>query len=221
MTAPQLPARAVADARTTWVIAGSLMIASVLVAVILPSATRSIFGSYLVSAVLFSAALLLFAIGIRGSGSITARKPLGTIALGVLAVWLLADASLNDVMYSADLPDGVSTLFGWGDALVQFVAALIAVVQIARAGTLPHPWNWAPTWALAALTAVWVVSRVVSIGASEGSIDMILLVLNFESLVRSAAPVFLGVMAIVLANRPRRPQTVPVYTTTTGPSESV
>ena len=81
MTDTEVSERALSDARLAWVIGGALLIATVVVSTPL----SWYFGGGVITAVLFAAALLVFAFGIRGSGSVTGRRPLGTAALVVLA----------------------------------------------------------------------------------------------------------------------------------------
>jgi hypothetical protein len=159
--------------------------------------------------------MLVFAFGVRGSGSVTARRPLGTIALTLLGIWPL----VMWVLQTALLPNSVtpthsimSTLFalGYVDSFLRFGAALVAVVQIARAGVVPPPWNWAPTWALAAVAAPWVFDQIIAVGAPQ-SLDLFTAFMPVDGLIRIGAPMFLGVLAIVLANLSARTRTVPIF----------
>ena len=160
---------------------------------------------------LFAASLLVFAFGIRRSGSVTARRPLGTAALTALAGWTLGAPLLDSVFLSGSSLDPGSTLgFGYAAALVAFLLALTAVTQIGRAGAVPAPWNWAPTWTLVAVALVELPQQFPVIGAQPEDAAVQILI-NLNILVRTGATIFLGVLAIVLANRPIRPRTVPVY----------
>jgi hypothetical protein len=209
VTNPQVQRPSAADERRVWTAGGSLLIASVLISFGLQAAFVPFAGT--LASVASAAALLLFALGFRGAGSVTARRPLGTSALVVLSVWSLVAPMIAALVVERDIDDGLA--FGYGDILVQFVAALVAVTQIARAGVVLTPWNRAPALALAAMTASWAVLQVVAIGGTGEVTPAVLSLMSLDGLVHMAAPLFLGVVAVVLANRARRPRTVPVYRT--------
>ena len=216
MTDPQIPkrpssnARLASDARLAWILGGSLLIGSVVIAIVVQPVTGLFVVGNLLGTVMASAALLLFALGVRRAGSVTARRPLGTTALTVLAVWALLVIVLHATLFSAELPVSTLTSFSYLDLLVQFTAALIAAIQIARAGVVPGVWKWAPTWALAAAAAPTVFGQIVSLTVTN-PLPVATTVMAVERMGWIAGPVFLGVLAIVLANRTTRPQTVPVY----------
>lgn len=86
MTDHRIPDRIVSDARRAWFIGGVLLLATVVLGVALQPAVSLIVDGGTIGTTLFSASLLVFAFGIRGSGSVTARRPLGTAALTALAV---------------------------------------------------------------------------------------------------------------------------------------
>jgi hypothetical protein len=212
MTIPQPRRGPAADERIAWIVAGSLLIASVLAGVAFQPPASVLPGGMLAT-LLYSAALLLLAFGVRGSGSVTALRPLGTGALLVLAAWAFAGPMVGALASQQDLADGDLMGFGYADTLLQFAAALVAVTQIARAGVVPRPWNLAPAWGLAAVAAPWLVEQLVSVDATGEVPPVTLFLMAIDGLVRMAAPLFLGVLAIVLANRTRHPRTVPVHRT--------
>ncbi|MDF2434728.1 MAG: hypothetical protein JWP44_4359 [Mucilaginibacter sp.] len=212
MVDPHVPAHA--GVRRAWVIAGAMLLASVVIDLAAQPSTVVFTGAGILGTVLFSASLLVFAFGTRGSDSVTARKPLGTAALAVLALWTLLLPALQSVFFPVGDPPGPLLALGFVDSFVRFAAALIAIIQIARAGVVPRPWNWAPAWPLGAMVALWLTTQVVVFGsAQESQVIAAGIVVNLDSLVRVGSAVFLGVLAIVLANRPTRPQSVPVYST--------
>jgi hypothetical protein len=206
MAGPLVPTRAAA--RRAWVIGGALLLATVVISVANPSL---IVGGDIVGKVLFSASLMVFAFGIRGAGSITGRKPLGTTALAMLAIWTLLVSILESVLFSGNYPSDALLVFSYVDSFVQFVVALVAATQIARSGVAPRPWNWAPAWALAAVAASWLLQQIVAVGVMQDASSITLFVVLLDGFVRIGALVFLGVLAIVLANRSNRPQTVSIY----------
>ncbi|HEY8913294.1 hypothetical protein [Lacisediminihabitans sp.] len=202
-----------AASRRAWVLGGALLLATVVIGVAVQPGTVFVTVSSILETVLFSASLLVFAFGIRGHGSLTARRPLGTAALTVLAIWALLMPLLQNFYFSRDYPPVPLLGFGYLDSFVRFAAALVAVIQIARAGVVPRPWNWAPTWALAAIAAQWL-TEVVAIGSvQDGQLAAVGILGSLGALVRVGSAVFLGILAIVLANRPSGSQTVAVYPT--------
>lgn len=199
--------RVPSDARHAWQIGGALLIASVVVSAPL----APYFGGAVIKAVLFAAALLVFAFGIRGSGSVTAGRPLGTAALTVLAIWVLLRAVAWKLPWVDAVGTDVLTDVGYVDSVVQLAAALIAVVQIGRACVIPRPWSWAPAWALAAVVMPSLLGLLIlAIGGSEAQLFLTMFVSAIDGLARTAGPVFLGVLTIVLGDRVGRIQPAPV-----------
>jgi hypothetical protein len=148
-----------ASART-WRTGGALLLLSVVIgAVALGASGPSGFALLLGTAVL-SAGLLVLALG---RGSVTARRPLGTIALSLLAAWLLVGAALQDLVQANLQLDALTApllLFAYGDAPVQLVLALVAAVAVARAGVVPPAWRWAPAWSVLATATSWLLYQV-------------------------------------------------------------
>ena len=164
---------------------------------------------------LFSAALLVFAFGVRGAGSVTARRPVGTIALALLALWLLLGSVLYGVIgdvFSNDPTPTVLMSFAYADTFVQFALALVAVMQIARLGAVPAPWNWVPAGVVAALTVTWLLLQVLGGGSATtyGPNLVTWLLMGLDGLARIGGTVLLGVIAIVLADRVNRRATTGV-----------
>jgi hypothetical protein len=208
MAASKMNVQSVSDLQRAWFIGGALFLATVII-LTTQSGIPVLFGGETLRSALFAAALLVFAIGIRGSGSVTARRPLGTVALILLAAWLLLGSTLNAVFstFATDAVPGVLLGFGYVDSFVQFALALVAVMQIGRLRVVPTPWNWVPAWALAAVSLSWLVIQLLGLVlGAQGNTLLTLYILNMDSIVRSASVVLLGVLAIVLADRARRRQ---------------
>jgi hypothetical protein len=182
--------------KQVWIVAGALMIGSVLLGPLLQV------GSYLgptgslLSTLLIVVSMIMFAIGSDRSTSVTARRPLGTAALIGLAVWTAVSTPVLDAL--ATQPGRGSMIgFGYIDLIVSFVLAAIATTQIARAGIVPRPWHLAPLCVLVAAAAVRVV--VVAAGPDASRFAPFLSIL--DGLGGVVAPVFLGIIAIMLASR--------------------
>lgn len=206
--------RRAADLVRARFLGGALLLATVVLGVTAQPGLSLGFGGDIIGVALFSASMLVFAYGIRGSGSITARRPLGTAALTVLAVWVLLESILTNVLSSSvsnNAPPSALLVLGYADLLFRFAVTLVAVVQIARAGAVPSPWNWAPGWVLAAVCVPWLLTQIVSISlAPQQPLTLILIIGAVDGLFRIGGTMFLGVLAIVLADRSGRTRSVPV-----------
>ncbi|WP_129586626.1 hypothetical protein [Microterricola viridarii] len=210
MTNTQSSVRPTTDVRRAWTIGGALLIAATLFSlawwpVLLPGEA---IGP--ISTAAHALALLIFTFGLGGTGSVTARRPLGTAALAAFAVLLVASQLFWSTLGTGNDLAGLWMELRLVDSFVQFVVAAIAVILIARAGVVPQPWNWAPGWVLAALAAVWLLSQLirVNIGAGRGpnpdAQTIALMLSSLDTLLRAVGPVFLGVIAIVLGDRSAR-----------------
>jgi hypothetical protein len=184
--------------RRSWVAAGAPLIASVCIGPILQ---WSVFGglSSTLADLLWGAALVVFAVS---RDSVTARRPLGTIALLVLAVLPLAVHSVNGAFAAGlarDHPDFVGlTVLGYGGSLTEFIVAAVAVVQIARIRVVPPPWRWAPTWALGIIAAVWILEQVTGLSLGADGADAGATLAALEGIAGTGAAVVLGILAIGL-----------------------
>ncbi len=192
------------DTRLAWTIGGTLLLISPVLSLGSPSIGSQIPGGGYFGPVCFAAATVLFAFGIRGSGSVTARRPLGTTALVFLGVWTLVTAALlggplMSTIYAATGGNEWTLAISYANVLIQFVGVLIAAIQIARAGVVPRPWNWAPTWALAAITVPWVILQIVGILGGPAVTILAFGFSTIDGIINIAAVMFLGVVAIVFA----------------------
>jgi hypothetical protein len=198
-------------AQQTWIVGGSLLLATVVITVTFQSVPSFFPGASFISIGVFSAALLVFAFGLSGAGSITARRPLGTSALSALAIWTLLAPILSLFFTPADYDQGLTLAWGYIDSVVRFLLALVAVIQIARAGVVPRPWNWAPTWVLAAVAGSWLLQLISVTVLSRDVASISGALMSLDILTNFAGAVFLGVVAIVVASRRSHPRTVEVY----------
>ncbi|TFD87879.1 hypothetical protein [Cryobacterium serini] len=213
MASSQLRDRTVFPASRALLIGGGLLLTSVVITVI---AQPTLFPyAEIVGPALFSAALLVFAFGVRGVGSVTARRPVGTIALAVLAAWLLLGSVLYRLIadvFSNDPAPTALMAFAYADSFVQFALAVVAVMQIARRGAVPAPWNWVPAGIVAAVTVTWLLLQVLGGGSATiyGPNLLTWLLTGLDGLARIGGTVLLGVIAIVLADRVNRRATADV-----------
>lgn len=183
-------------------------------------ATAGSFGSPLnilqiMSTALLAAALLVFAFGAGKAGSITARRPIGTTAMIVLACWTVFGGLVEDHLYPNEQmaigldanPDLMS--FGYATALGVFLLAIIASLEIALAGRIKRPWNWALLWVLAAQAIPWVALQLIA--GHQDDLAFISATLSLVSLLHSAGPIFLGVLALGLARQLHASRAVVIF----------
>ena len=201
--------------RLTWTIGGIALVLSGVIGMLQYTMPRTGPTVAVVGDVVFGAAVLLFAIGLSKEASVVSRRPLGVAALVIVALWPFAIhltqpflPKMNNETFEAGMEayrtaETVLTAVFFLDLLVSLAAALIAVVQIARAGTVPRPWRWAPMWALLASVASWVLPQLLftltaPLGGDISSTWVVLRALGFL-----AGTLGLGIVALVLASRVR------------------
>jgi len=210
---------------TAWIWGGELLLGSAVLPLILGSpglmaatALSTVFAW--VGMLAFSASMIVFALGIRGHGSVVARRTPGVVALLVLAAVTPAVWVATALMpYSTDDP-GAYLAWGYIDVALRFAAALAAVVAIGRARAVPPPWQWAPAWGLAVVVAAGVLTQVVAVSVLGTTADQEQWqALNALSvLVSVAVPSLLGILAIVLGSRAEPRGTVPVFPSAAPPA---
>ncbi|QOD92760.1 hypothetical protein [Chryseoglobus sp. 28M-23] len=201
---PHSSAVATAHARNTqraWTLGGSLA----LVAVVLDaSLVGPWFDQGFARTLLLAAALIVFAFGIRGSGSVTGRRPVGTIALCLLALTLVIDWLLGLSLNWSIVPLTVSVAAMQVLLIMQYALALVAAERIGRLAIVPRPWNWAPAIAVGVLALVAALTAVVSVVSRDALMVLALFLGNVGGVIGTAALVGLGVLAIVLGDRAGR-----------------
>ncbi|WP_163617567.1 hypothetical protein [Microbacterium sp. B35-30] len=213
------PARARAGGLArTLMLGGVLLIVSAVAAFAAPNA----FGAslpfhtalYWGSVAAFSTSVLVFAFGVGRGGSIIERRPLGVTAALVLALWPFAERVLTWAMPFGDGTAEFYQVWGYVSLTVEIAAAVVLVVQIARAGVVSGRLRWAPAWALAAVVVPQILAQVLliamGIDQSRTEVDGLILLFGLGQLASFAAPVTLGILAIVLAQRPPAPYGDPV-----------
>jgi hypothetical protein len=204
--------------RITWILGGILLIVPALIDIVLQAAAGVRLGW--ISGLIFLLTVIVFTVGVGPIGSVTARRPLGTISALVFAV-LLAAGALLPALFPPAAPassgdeaqvvarGAMLALSSLGITVVALVFGIIAAVQIGRAGVVPRPWCWAPLWVLLA----GVLSSLLGMLLPMLLVTSGLLVPQIPNLVSAvvlgAAVIFLGVVAIMLAVREGRAQVAP------------
>lgn len=201
------------DARLAWRIGGTLFLACAAVSVIQPF----LLGSPALTVTLwtrtglFAAALIVFALGVRGSGSVVARQLPGVVAMIVLAIVMIANVVVGVVVpFSMDLIDFFMT---WNQVAqaVELGAAIVTVVVIARAGVIRRSWRWVPLWALIATAAPQLILLAILASPGADVQAMAAPMAGLSQLVNIAVPLTLAVGAMFLSLERPEPRTVQVY----------
>ena len=166
---------------------------------------------YVVTSVIYAAAVLLFAIGTTREASVVSRRPLGVTALAIVAVWPLVETAVMPLFPPIESSLEAVRSFGYVTLVVETGAALVAASQIARAGVVPASWRWAPLWVLAFQAFAWALPQIVLVSADpaalQGSTGPFTLL---GMLALLAGTLGLGILALVLAAQ-QRPETVEVF----------
>jgi hypothetical protein len=185
--------------RPTWIVGGALLILSLVIDYALQWSDPLPAGLPIAS-IAWSAGLLMLAFG---RPSVTARRPLGTAALVVLALWAVtSDVVLGVVARTMSPSDpGVAwQAFGYIDNLGAFVLAAIVVVQIARVEVVPRPWRWAPAWVLAAVTVTWLINQLAGVMLRENVVTIAGGLVALDAVARVGGVLLLGILAIALGS---------------------
>ncbi|WES63942.1 hypothetical protein P0L94_15920 [Microbacter sp. GSS18] len=164
----------------------------------------------------YAAGVLVLAIGLVREASLVTRRPLGVLAMAVVAVWPLL-TGLATVPLGMVEPEGYGaawTVFGYVGLVVPAAAGLIAALQISRAGVVAPPWKWAPLWVLGLYALAWSVPQLViaSIGGADAQLYVGLFAM-LSTLAFLAGTLGLGTLALLLAAR-HRPASVDVFRST-------
>lgn len=181
------------DAKTAWLTGGTLLI----VAAVLGWA--AILGPWpnevgLVRAGVWAAAVLVFALGWRHSGSVTARLPLGTTALVVAALMPLVQWAVA----LGSPPPGWLTITL---IIVDIAALTVGTVETARQSLLPDIARWAPFVIFVAVTAVHGIALLLAATGAVSGPEPVAILFYGANLLAQLAVAVLGVLAIIYARR--------------------
>lgn len=195
-----------ASRRRTWMLGGVLLIVVALLWFGIPLGKEVLTGwaAFILQVVAFA----VFAIGLGRQGSVTARRPVGTIALVALGVWALVGPVSRVLMTPPT--DAEPDALGQYATTVQVVTTtidvaglalgVIAAVQIVRARVVPSPWRWLPPAAL----VVVVAARVLHLLAIQPSglplsLDAAFFLRRLDVVATPLTLLLLGIAAVALA----------------------
>ncbi len=201
------------DRRRTWTLGGIGLIACGVLGMVQTTLLGMSTGPAIavVTGLVYAAAVLLLAIGTTSGASVVARRPLGVTTLAIVAVWPLVDQVAVHFLPQDGSSLGAWTTYGYVTLVVQAGAALVAAMQIARAGVVAAPWCWAPLWVLAFQAFAWAVPQIVGISVGVAAIQAWWgLYSLLATLAGLAGTLGLGILSLVLAAQ-QRPDTVEVY----------
>ncbi|MBW9095103.1 hypothetical protein JNB62_15560 [Microbacterium jejuense] len=193
----------VRDARLAWIIGGSLLIARAALTLIMSGSPVLGFpGAGFVLDGLWAAALSVFAFGVRGHGSVVARRPLGVVALvTAAAVPLLTDAMWSVGASIAGDPTWAFAL-GNGPIVLSLGALIVATVVIGRAGVLPPRLRWVPLIVLAVSAGAQIVMSIVAVSLADNLVRPdVTAAYFFAGALGTLGVLLLGILAIVFAPR--------------------
>lgn len=190
----------------TWMFGGvALMVCGVL-SILDQSLLGSAGGGValgIVADIAWAAGVMVFAIGFSREGSVVSRRPLGVVAMCVVALWPLVVTTVSTVIAASNAgPDVRFLVWGYASILITFTASLIASVEVVRSGAVPTPWAWAPLVALGVQTVVWLFPQLVVAGGGSADPAMFVGLSNGLGMLGIVATTFgLGIVATVLAIR--------------------
>ena len=189
------------DTQRAWTVGGALVL---LVVVLDAGAGGFLPDGGLVRALLLAAALVVFAVGVRGSGSVTALRPTGTIALCALAATLVVGWVVNATLVPMGGQLDAVVVVGQVILVLQFALALVAVERIGRLAVVPRPWNWAPAIAFGVIALLYAATAIAAVLSRQVLEVFGYVAVAVNGIASVAALVVLGVLAIVLGDRAGR-----------------
>lgn len=151
-------------ATRAWLWGGSAILASGLLRLLQAVPIAAMIGRgpvTLMAATTFALGLAVLAIGVRGQGSIVARRRSGMLALFVIAGIEVAQGVVVEVfrLIPPGMRDGVMTVSNLL-LLLQFAASVVAVIVIFQAGAVPVALRWFPIVVLAIALALHLMIRI-------------------------------------------------------------
>jgi hypothetical protein len=208
MSAAADAVRGVPEARRpvpAWLWGGGLLVGSVVLQVGASPTVLGSVGGYVAltwaGRLVFAAALVIFAVGLRGRDSLVARRLPGLLSLLVLAGEPLIVGLVQLVVPVTVSDTAAASALGYVDLTVWVAAAILSVVEIGRAGVLPRLWAWAPAVGLAVVVGIFALVQVVGVALGERAMPDVALLLALGGFVTVLVPLTLGILAIALGAR--------------------
>jgi hypothetical protein len=206
--------RSAKDARLAWILGGSLLIAVGLLPMALQAASVLVPGLDLFGDALWAAALTVFAFGVRGAGSVVARRPLGVTALLVAGLLPLAGTLAWRFVPVGSVTPGTAIPITQIQLVLMLAALLTATVQVGRAPVVPSRLRWLPLIAVVVVAVAFAGAQIIAMQVPTLGQQVLSLFVAVTTLVPALALFAVGIAAIVAgAQLPPRadPATVQVY----------
>jgi hypothetical protein len=145
----------------------------------------------------------VFAFGIRRSGSVVGRNPVGVTALLVAAAEpVVATVLWTFVPLDVAAPE-LSLMLGRTLQVLSLAALVVAAVIIGRAGAVPARVRWLPLVVVAVTAGVQILAQIVAVSAPGGvSAELVVSLYAAAATLGQIGILALGVLAIVSAPRP-------------------
>ncbi|NLP84058.1 hypothetical protein HF576_09365 [Microbacterium sp. CFH 90308] len=207
-------ARSAKDTRLAWIIGGSLLIAVGLLPMALQAASVFVPGLDLFGDALWAAALTLFAFGVRGAGSVVARRPLGVTALLLAGFLPLAGTLAWQFVPAGSVTPGAAIPITQIQLVLMLAALLTATVQIGRAPVVPPGLRWLPLIAVIVVATAFAGAQIIAMQVPTLGQQVLSLFVAVTTLVPALALFAVGIAAIVAGvQQPPRadPTTVQIY----------
>jgi hypothetical protein len=188
-----------------WLWGGVALIASAIVQFAFPS---NLSGRQLISALLLTAALMLFAFGGGVRRNIFGGDVIAPVAAVLLSALMIATGIIG-LMPNDGGPEWnqlwVSSLIG----IARLTLTIVLAVQVGRSPVLASKWRWAPLWAVFAQVVSWMFWQFGLINAATIPAELLPWVMSWAGVIAASVPIFVGVLAILVAQQHGRPETEP------------
>jgi hypothetical protein len=218
------------DARLTWAIGGGLLVAYAALPLLFLRGIP-VPGLTYVTDAFWAVSLLLFAFGIRGSGSVVAGRAGGVAALIVAAAVPLATRWAMQLGTMTTIPPGsgpnpmppnppgnlpvvapfddftsgaastIAAIVGQVGGILLLVTPLVAAFMIGRAGALPRRVRWMPLIVVACGPASVLLGQLLFVAQSRRNLDAIVWVFDAGSMLTTLGYLVLGILATAFASR--------------------
>lgn len=194
MSAPvPAPTTSLSPATRAWLWGGSAILVSGLLRLLEALPISAVIGwrpVTLIAAVVFAIGLVILAVGVRGQGSVVARSRVGIAALCVVGGLEILQAVIVESfsLIPPHMRDGMTAAANVL-VLIQLFAAVVAVLMVARSGSVVGAVRWLPAVVLACIVALQIFTRVLlsvrgGVGSSE--LDLVITVQALVGVLQAA-----------------------------------